>query len=268
MVNGWSGTTELRRPADPSVRRLRRGSRLLLGLVALLTCFASHAETLRIAVASNFTATARVLAERFAARTGIEPVLAVGATGKHYAQIVHGAPFDLFLAADSERPARLDAEGRVVDGVRFTYAIGELVLWLPGEDRAPLPERLGNADLGRIAIANPRLAPYGRAAREALQSLGLWDHVQGRLVRGENIAQTFQFVDTRHAAAGLVARSQLATLEEPITGTVWPVPATLHQPIEQQAALLRDSPAARAFADFLGSEEARQLIRQRGYRVP
>lgn len=237
-------------------------------LLLLLIVSQALADTLRVAVASNFAEAIASLTDRFEIKTGHSVTVSLGSTGKQYAQIVNGAPFDLFLAADVERPRRLEDEGRAVPGTRFTYAIGELVIWAPGRERLDLPSVLTSPAIRRIAIANPRLAPYGRAARESLEALGLWEAVRPRLVRGENIAQAFQFVYSGNADVGLIANAQLVAHARNAPGSRWPVPSELHGPIEQQGVLLRNTPAGRAFVDFLRSDAGRAAIRKAGYRVP
>lgn len=229
-------------------------------IVALLTPPALAGEV-RVAVASNFAGVMEPLATAFSERTGHQLRLSYGSTGKHYAQIRQGAPFDVFLAADEARPERLEAEGVGVPGTRFTYATGVLVLWNPTGEIADPVQSLQQAH--RIALANPRLAPYGRAAQEALQALGLWESVGTGAVRGENIAQTYQFVATGNAGLGFIALSQWQTRPK---GDYWLVPETHYQPIAQQAILLRDTPPARAFLQFLRSDSAQTLIREGGYR--
>jgi molybdate transport system substrate-binding protein len=259
MVSAWPGMI------DRSTRRA-----LTAGLLWFLSLLASaaHADTVRVAVASNFANVAQLLADVFEASHAHDVVLSIGATGKHYAQIVNGAPFDLFLAADRERPERLDNEGLGIAGTRFTYAIGGLVAWAPGTTDIVLPDALSDPSFGRVAIANPRLAPYGRAAQQALQQLDAWEQLQPRLVRGENVGQALQFVHSGNAAIGLVARAQLVALGDQAGGTQWPVPAELYTPIEQQAILLRDRPAARSFHDYLRSDAARGIIQAAGYTLP
>ncbi|MDF1566026.1 MAG: molybdate ABC transporter substrate-binding protein [Deltaproteobacteria bacterium] len=242
----------------------------LLALLALLcrvgVASAAGPPVLRIAVASNFAGPARELAARFEAKQGVRVLLAFGSTGKHAAQIEHGAPFALFLAADAERPRRLEASGRAVAGTRATYALGRLVLWSPEPGRVDATgEVLARGEFERLAIANPRLAPYGRAAREALEALGLWERLAPRTVRGENIAQAHQFVESGNAELGLVAASQVLRPGREAPGSSWEVPARLHGPIEQQAVLLEDTPAARAFLAFLLGEEAGEIIQRWGY---
>jgi molybdate transport system substrate-binding protein len=241
----------------------------LLSLVLLLAGPLAAADTLSLAVASNFSSTARVLAERFEAESGHRLRLAYGATGKHYAQIRHGAPFDLFLAADAERPRRLEAEGNAVAGSRFTYAIGQLALWSPQAGLVdPDGQVLSAGDFRHLAIANPRLAPYGLAARQVLERLQLWQGLQSRLVLGENIGQAFRFVHSGAAELGFVALSQIMAGGRPIGGSHWRVPTAMYDPIEQQAVMLRDSPASRGFLDYLRSEPARAIIRAHGYQTP
>jgi len=245
--------------------------RLLFPLIAVaigLLSAPAHAGSggnLRIAVAANFAPTLEQLAEDFRRQRPLAVTLVPGSTGKHYAQIRHGAPFDAFFAADAARPERLEQEGRIVPGSRFTYALGCLALWSPDPDRIDADGRVLAGDgFRRLAIANPRLAPYGRAAREVLEGLGLWSRLQPRLVRGENIAQAFQYVASGNAELGFVARSQV--VDRP--GSRWlPAPVS-HAPIVQQAVLLRDSEAGRAFLDFVRSPAARARIRAAGYGLP
>lgn len=242
----------------------------------------------RVAVAANFADVHAELAERFTARTGIAVRTSVGSTGQLYAQIVNGAPFDVFLAADTARPARLEAEGLALPGSRFTYAEGRLVLYAPGFGAGPQNEGQASAaadplagpdvlrataDPGRgegrrLAVANPRLAPYGEAARQTLAALGLGDGLESRIVTAENIAQAFQFVESGAAELGLVAGSYV--LDAPATA-VWDVPSELYDPIRQDAVRLDtdgDSASARAYVEYLRSGEARALIESRGYDVP
>ncbi len=235
----------------------------------LLFPFASHSETLRLAVAANFTDTTRTLVSRFEEQTGHTVKTSFGSTGKLYAQIVHGAPFDIFLAADMARPARLVEEGQALKGSRFTYARGRLVLWSADEklfDDGRVYLKRGNFQ--RLAIANPKTAPYGLAAQQLLNHLGVWESLTGKLVRGDSIAQTFQFTATGNAEAGLVAASQVKAW--PHKGSRWEVPQAYYPPISQQAVLLKQgagNTAAQAFIQFLQSSEAKALIRDFGYAV-
>jgi molybdate transport system substrate-binding protein len=238
-------------------------------LAALLTPQPLQAAEIRVAVASNFRHVMAELATRFEAAKGHEVTVIPGSSGKHYAQIVHGAPFDAFFSADAERPLRLERERRIQPGSRFTYAIGKLVLWSPRDDFVDAEGKVLMAnDFAHLAIANPQLAPYGAAAREVLQSLGVWERLAGKLVRGENIGQAFQFVVSGNAELGLVSRAQLTMPGRPFGGSSWNPPQSLYNRIDQQAALLEDSAAGRAFMAFVQSEESRALIRTYGYDVP
>jgi len=238
-------------------------------LPALLVPMSLGADEIRVAVASNFRQAMGAAAERFEQRSGHEAILISGSTGKHYAQIVNGAPFDAFFAADAERPRRLDAERRIVPGTRFTYAVGKLVLWSADKGRVdPMGDVLRFGAFEHLAIANPELAPYGAAAQQVLQGLGLWESLSDRLVRGENIGQAFQFVVTGNAELGFVAAAQLAIPGRAFEGSSWQPPQSLYDPIEQQAVLLRDTSAGQVFRTFMQGEEARALIRSYGYDVP
>jgi molybdate transport system substrate-binding protein len=236
----------------------------------LLACQVAIADEIRVAVASNFANAAKAIAQRFEESTEHQVTLVFGATGKHYAQIHNGAPFEAFFAADARRPEMLESEGLVVPGSRFTYAIGRVVLWSLEEGYVDSKGRvLEHGDFRHLAIANPRLAPYGRAGREVMRSRGLWERLQQRLVRGENIGQTFQFVSSGNAELGFVALSQLKSPGQALkTGSHWLVPQELHSPIEQQAVLLENTAAASSFIEFVRSEEARTIIRGYGYQTP
>lgn len=245
---------------------------LTLALVTLLLPFAAGAETVRVAVATNFLAPLESLAEALSEAGGPTVQASPGSTGRLYAQIVNGAPFDVFLAADQVRPERLEAEGRAVPGSRFTYAEGRLVLWAARGE--PLPEDgLAGLDpeaVRRLAIANPRLAPYGRAAQEALRARGLWETLEPRVVLAENVGQALQYVVTGNASHGLVALSY-ARGPSPPAGEWQAVPEAWHAPVAQDAVLLRDAPAPRAgeaFLDFLRSDAAARVLERYGYRRP
>lgn len=245
---------------------------LLLGLalaaLMLGTVRPSAAADLHLAVAANYTGTMEVLAARFEAQTGHRLRVSYGSTGKLYAQIRHGAPFDVFLAADRRRPRLLEQQGLAVAGSRFTYARGRLALWSPGAVAVTGPETLRRGGFVHLAIANPKTAPYGLAAEQVLQHLRLWQSLRPRLVRGENIAQTFHYVDSGAAELGFVALAQLRGPKAPSGGSSWEVPEDLHAPIEQQAVLLRHgaaNPAARAFLSFLKGAEAQKVNARFGY---
>jgi len=227
---------------------------------------AVHADDIIVAVASNFTATLQQIAQQFEAGTDHEVTIVSGATGRHYAQIINGAPYDLFFAADAETPARLAQEGRT-QGEPMTYAQGRVALWsrnatLVDDEGAVL--RTGG--FRSLAIANPRLAPYGQAAVEVLENMGLYQDLESRLVMGENIAQTFQFVDTENAQLGFVAYSQVLTSGQ--QGSWWLVPSTGHSPLTQDVVLLTDNPVARDFLQFITQEEATTFILESGYEPP
>lgn len=243
--------------------------RFLVLILTVLMAGMADADSIRVAAASNFRQAMTSLARQFEEETGHQAILIFGSSGKQYAQIIHGAPFDAFFSADSARPALLEELGKAVPGSRFTYAYGQLVLWYP---RATLPELnasiLETGEFNHLAIANPKLAPYGKAAEETLATLGLRDSLSQRLVRGENIAQTFQFVMSGNAELGFVAWSQLQSFEPLTEGSYWPVPPGMHRPIEQQAVQLRDDPVTRAFMLFVRSDTAIKIIREHGYNTP
>jgi molybdate transport system substrate-binding protein len=222
-----------------------------------------------VAVATNFAAPLQKIAHGFEAETGHVVQTSAGATGKFHAQIRAGAPFDVLLAADEETPRKLEDEGLAVKGQRFTYARGRLVLW---SARAGVVDDQGEVlrkpASGRLAVANPKLAPYGAAAIETLTRLGLKDQFANRLVQGENIAQAFQFVSTGNAELGFVALSQVMSPDRPASGSWWVVPSSLHAPLRQDAVLLQrgeSNPAARAFLSHLKGDKARALMRTYGY---
>ena len=238
-------------------------------LLLLLDVGPLRADTIHVAVASNFASTMQEIAAQFGQTSGHRLVLSVGSTGKQYAQIINGAPFDAFFAADWERPALLEAQGIAVPGTRFSYALGRLVLWSPTPDLVDARGQVLRRDTFRyLAIANPKLAPYGVAAKQVLQAQGLWESLQQRMVRGENIAQAFNFVRSGNAELGFVAYSQVLQPGVPADGSLWEPPHSLYDPIEQQAVLLQDTPAARALMEFVRSAPARAIIRAQGYRLP
>ncbi len=229
----------------------------------------AFAADVPVAVASNFSAPMRTIAQEFQKDTGHKALLAFGATGSFYAQIRNGAPFMLLLAADSDTPARLVQDGAALASSRFTYAIGRLVLWSaqPGlvDDKGQV---LGKGTFTHIALANPKLAPYGAAAIETLTALHLQDRLRARMVQGENISQAFQFVASGNAQLGFVALSQVMEQGRITKGSAWVVPASLHKPLRHDAVILapgKHSPAAAALAAYLRSDKARSIIRSHGY---
>jgi molybdate transport system substrate-binding protein len=240
---------------------------LAAGLALLAGGSAMAGET-RVAVAANFTEPAKAIAAKFEARTGHKATLSFGASGQFYTQIANGAPFEVFLSADAERPTRAEAEGLAVAGTRFTYATGRLVLWstTPGlvDARGAV---LAKGRFEKLAIADPKSAPYGLAAVETLTRLKLQDSLKPRIVTGSSITQTYQYVQTGAAELGFVALSQV--INQP-SGSRWLVPPANHTPIDQQAVLLKtgsSNPAAKAFLQFLKGAEAKAIIRRYGYEV-
>ncbi len=246
------------------------GAALALGLAGPPAATAAEAT---VAVATNFLLPLRSLAEEFAARTGHSLRISSGSTGQIFAQITNGAPYDAFLSADAARPQRLEEAGLTLPGTRRTYALGRIVLWSaePGRVTAGGAQALGTLGDGRIAIANPEVAPYGVASQETLERLGFWELIQDRLVRGINVAQVFQFIGTRNAAMGFIAQSQLPARPKGAEGSVWLVPADLHGPIRQDMVLLKraaDNEAAFAFLDFLAAPDILRRIETFGYSAP
>lgn len=242
------------------------------GAVAGFALLAGAAQALaaetRVAVAANFTEPAKEIAAKFEARTGHKASLSFGSSGQFYAQIANGAPFEVFLSADAERPQKAEAEGLSVPGARFTYATGRLVLWskTPGLVDAK-GAVLAKGAFQKIAIADPKAAPYGLAAVETLRKLRLYDRLTPKLVTGTSITQAYQFVDTGAAEVGFVALSQVVNHKD---GSRWIVPAANHTPIDQQAVLLKtgaENVAAKAFLQFLKTPEAKAVIRRYGYEV-
>lgn len=242
--------------------------RILLA-VAPFAAGSAHAADVSVAVAANFTAPMQKIALEFEKDTGHKAVLAFGATGAFYAQIRNGAPFQILLSADGETPAKLEKENLAVAGTRFTYAIGKLVLWsaTPGLVDGK-GEVLSKGGSEKIALANPKLAPYGAAAMEVMTRLKLLGQLQPRFVQGENIGQALQFVSSGNAAMGFVALSQVMVDGAISKGSAWLVPPGLHSPIQQDAVVLtagKDKPAAAALMAYLRGEKARAIIRSFGY---
>ncbi|MGB1804758.1 MAG: molybdate ABC transporter substrate-binding protein [Candidatus Pseudothioglobus sp.] len=232
------------------------------------------ADEIKIAVASNFYPTMKELVTHFESITPNSDttnniVLISGSSGKHYAQILNGAPFDLFFSADKLRPNMLEKEEVFNNQSRFTYALGKLALWSPFNEYVDSDGQvLYNDDFRFIAIANPRIAPYGIASKETLTSMNLWQDMEEKLVRGENIAQTFQFAKSGNAKLGFVSYSQILSLNSSSEGSYWLVPQSMYQPIEQQAILLKDSSLGKDFLSFIKSDEALDIIKRNGYDLP
>ncbi len=241
-------------------------------VLSVLTSSPVFAGEVNAAVASNFSAPIKQIADLFQKESGDTVKLSFGSTGKFYAQIKDGAPFDVFFAADSATPQRLEEEGLTVNGSRFVYALGNLVLWSaqPGYVDGH-GEVLSKGGYGKLAIADPKLAPYGMAAKETLEKLDLWDSIQGKLVTGENITQAYQFAATGNVELAFVALSQVMRDGKVSAGSWWIVPPEMYNPIRQSAVLLsgaKDQEAAQAFLDFLKSKQAAAVIRSFGYELP
>jgi molybdate transport system substrate-binding protein len=227
---------------------------------------ADAAQT-HVAVAANFIEPAREIAALFQQKTGHEAILISGASGAFFAQITHGAPFEVFLSADDERPRLAVEQGFAVPESRFTYAIGKLVLWSRVIDVTNGEAALKAGDFRKLSIANPVAAPYGAAAVDTMKALGVFDALQPKIVQGSSIAQAFQFIDTRNAELGFVALAQLYGNTE---GTRWVVPDNLHSPILQDAVLLKNGAndeASKAFLAFLKGPESRAIIERYGYAL-
>ena len=240
--------------------------------VFLLLAGVAHAGEVTVAVAANFTAPMKLISQQFERDTGHKARLAFGATGQLYAQIKNGAPFGILLSADASTPEKLEAEGVGVKGSRFTYAEGKLVLWSkkPGlVDAQGAVLKTGPFD--QLAVANPKLAPYGAAAMQVMDKLGLRAALEPKLVEGANIGQTHQFVSTGNAALGFVALSQVTVNGKIAEGSAWVVPSSFHNPILQDAVLLdgaKANPAALALMQYLRGDPAKAVIRSFGYDVP
>ena len=232
----------------------------------------AQADEVQVAVAANFTGPMQVIAPLFERDTGHKAIPSFGATGKFYAQVANGAPFEVLLAADDETPARMVREGHAVAGTPFTYAIGTLVLWSAKADFVDdKGEILKKGGFRHLAIANPKTAPYGAAALQAMGRLGVADNLKPLFVQGENIAQTQQFVATGAAELGFIAYSQVIKNGRIGSGSGWIVPAKLYDPIRQDAVILargRDKPAALALLNYLKGDKAKAIIRSFGYELP
>lgn len=246
---------------------------LLLSLALLVSSCSTPSDPsdqpLRLAVAANFAATLRDLTARYEAESGHALSISVGSTGALHSQIEQGAPFDLFFAADARRPELLIASGRAVAGSRRAYALGALVLWSSAPDRISDWSILTTDHFNRLAIANPETAPYGLAAQQALQATNLWQALQPRLVIGQSIGQTHQFVASGAAEVGLIALSQIQSPTHATSGSWVLVDPHLYAPIVQEMVLLNERPEARAFWSWISDNaQARAVIRSYGYQSP
>jgi len=244
---------------------------LLWVLILLWTLIpqVSLADQVRVAVASNFAPALRAISSHFENKTGHRVQISTASSGKHYAQIIQGAPFDVFFSANSDYPQQLEGHKLAAPNSRFTYALGKLVLWsadaqLLDDEASALHQRR----FRYLAIANAKVAPYGQAAKQVLDAFQLWQPLQQKIIRGENIGHTFQFVYSGNAQLGFIARSQLMQLNADHQGSFWLVPQSLYEPIEQQAVLLNDKEGAKAFIAFVKTPPMLEIIQRFGYGTP
>ena len=256
--------------------RFRRFLWLVIILSAAVVLAAAKAGEVTVAVATNFTAPMQKIAQAFEQDTGHKVLLSFGATGKFYAQIKNGAPFAVLLSADDETPARLEKEGVAIAGTRFTYAVGRLALWsknpslVDDKGQVLLSNNTDKNNFKKLAIADPKLAPYGAAAIEVIERMGVTDKVRSKLVQGDSISQAFQFVMTENAELGFVALSQISIDGRITQGSAWVVPQNLYTPLKQDAVLLpfgRHNAAAIALMKYMRTERAQTIIRSYGYSL-
>ncbi len=239
-------------------------------VIATITAAPAFAEQVLVAVAANFVPPFREIALEFEKSTGHRLQVAGGSSGNFYSQIKNGAPFDVFFSADMERPKLLEDEGLGIKGTRFTYAIGRLVLWSPNENLIKGEETLRSKQYKRLAMANPKTAPYGVAAMQAMQKLELWETLQPQIVMGESLGQTMGFIESGNAQIGFVALSQVLGPKMKGKGSRWDVPNNLHEPIKQDMIVLaraKDNQAAKALMEFIGSPQAKKIIERYGYEL-
>jgi len=238
---------------------------ILLSALAL----SLEAKLVHVAVAANFSNTMKSLVKEFEKTSDYQIVLSFGSSGKFYAQIKQGAPYELFFSADQAKPDALEKDGLVIENSRFTYAIGRLAVWSNRPNFAnKIKTKLKEGTFNKLAIANPKLAPYGAASLQVLSHLGLTDDTQAKWVRGENVAQAYQFVSSGNADLGFIALSQLLGRNKMQQGSYWLVPRIMHHPIKQDAVLLRSaekSQGAQVFLDFIHTTKAQNIIAEYGY---
>ncbi len=243
---------------------------ITIAALTLIVSTLTSAAEIKVAVAANFAQTLKEISTVFEKDTGHKLAITQGSTGKLYAQISQGAPFEVFLSADDETPEKLVTEGKAINGSRFTYAIGRLALWSPKPEMVDEGGQVLKTDKFRfLAIANARVAPYGRAAVQVMQKLGVLASIEPRVVQGESITQTFQFVSTGNAQLGFVALSQISENGKIKSGSAWIVPENMHEQLRQDAVLLnpgKDSAAATALLYFLKSDKAKKIIASHGYQ--
>ena len=256
--------------------RFRRFLWLVIILSAAVVLATAKAEEVTVAVATNFTAPMQKIAQAFEQDTGHKVLLAFGATGKFYAQIKNGAPFAVLLSADDETPARLEKEGVAIAGTRFTYAVGRLALWsknpflVDDKGQVLLRDTTDKNNFKKLAIADPKLAPYGAAAIEVIERMGVIAKVRSKLVQGDSISQAFQFVMTENAELGFVALSQISIDGRITQGSAWVVPQNLYTLLKQDAVILpfgKDNAAAIALMKYMRTERAQTIIRSYGYSM-
>ena len=233
------------------------------------------ADDLRIAVASNFYPALKEIVKSYMLDQNDSlgqkhnVVLIPGSSGKHFAQIMNGAPFDIFFSADDIRPLLLEQNGKAINKSRHTYALGQLVLWSPIDDLIDIKASiLQSRDFRFLAIANPKISPYGEATKQTLTSMNLWKTLEEKLIRGENIAQTFQFVNSGNAKLGFISFSQIVNSSYEVNGSYWKIPKSLYEPIEQQVVLLNESFLAEDFLSYLLTTESQKIILRFGYDIP
>lgn len=238
-------------------------------ILGLFPGLAARAADVNLAVAANFTAPMDKISKKFTEKTGHKLLISYGSTGKLFAQIKNGAPFEVFLSADQEHPKKMIQDGSAVAGSERTYAVGKLVLWSP---KAKVVDADGNilkkGAFKHLSIAQSKLAPYGAAAQQVLEKMGIWEKLQGRLVMGESITQAHQFVATGNAEIGFIALSQIKKESERIEGSYWLVPPSLYSTLQQDVVLLmkgKESAAAKQFLEFLKSDEGKLIIQKSGY---
>jgi len=254
-----------------TIRASRFAPACLASLIAAFAVGAVQADEVQVAVAANFTAPIQAIAADFEKDTGHKLVAAYGATGQFYTQIKNGAPFEVFLSADDTTPEKLEKEGDTVKGSRFTYAIGTLALWSAKEGYVdPKGDVLKKNQYQHLSIANPKAAPYGLAATQVLEKLKLTEATKAKIVEGQNITQAYQFVSTGNAELGFVALSQIYKDGKVSSGSAWIVPASMHDPIKQDAVILnkgKDNAAAKALVDYLKGPKAAAVIKSYGYQL-
>lgn len=248
-----------------------KSKQLIVLAASLLFAASARAAEVKVAVAANFAQPLKEIAAEFEKDTGNKVNVTQGATGKFYAQITNGAPFEVFLSADDETPGKLVREGKAVSGTQFTYAIGRLVLWSPDASLVDQGGGVLKTDKFKfLSIANAKVAPYGRAAVQTMQKLGVLTAIEPRVVQGESITQTHQFVSSGNAQLGFVALSQVWENGRLKSGSAWIVPEEMHEQLKQDVVLLnagKDSKAAAALVDYLKSDKARKIIDRYGYKL-